>query len=89
MDYLIGRSAVVPFRIVFTLVVFVGATTELSTVWTFSDMANGLMALPNLLGLLLLSPIVVAETKKYFANPHWRNPDLMEKTDLVPLSPLS
>ena len=81
MDYLVGRAAVVPFRIVFTLVVFVGATTELSTVWTFSDMANGLMALPNLLGLLLLSPIVVAETKKYFANPHWRNPDLMEGPD--------
>jgi len=81
MEYLAGRKAVVPFRIVFTLVVFVGATTELSTVWTFSDMANGLMALPNLLGLLLLSPIVVAETKKYFANPHWRNPDLMEGPD--------
>ena len=78
MDYLVGRAAVVPFRIVFTLVVFVGATTKLSTVWKFSDIANGLMALPNLLGLLLLSPIVVAETKRYFANPNWRDPDLVD-----------
>ncbi|MEY9210711.1 sodium:alanine symporter family protein [Thermobifida halotolerans] len=78
MDYLFGRVAVVPFRLVFVAVVFVGATTELNLVWTFSDMANGLMALPNLLGLLLLSPIVVAETKKYFANPNWRDPDLVD-----------
>ncbi|GAA3735959.1 AGCS family alanine or glycine:cation symporter [Spinactinospora alkalitolerans] len=75
MDFLFGRVAVVPFRVLFTLVVMVGATLELTTVWSFSDIANGLMALPNLVGLLLLSPIVAAETKKYFANPDWRNPD--------------
>ena len=39
---------------------------------TFSDIANGLMALPNLIGLLLLSGVVVSETRKYFANPAWR-----------------
>ncbi|TDQ48826.1 alanine/glycine:cation symporter family protein [Actinorugispora endophytica] len=78
MDYLVGRVAVVPFRLLFTAVVFVGATTELSPVWAFSDIANGLMALPNLVGLLLLSPVVVAETKKYFADPNWRNPDMVD-----------
>ena len=41
-------------------------------VWTFSDIANGLMALPNLIGLLLLSGVVANETRKYFANPDWR-----------------
>jgi AGCS family alanine or glycine:cation symporter len=75
MDYLIGRRAVVPYRTVFILAVFVGCVLELNVVWVFSDIANGLMALPNLIGLLLLSPVVVAETKKYFANPDWKNPD--------------
>ncbi|WP_067962772.1 alanine/glycine:cation symporter family protein [Nocardiopsis trehalosi] len=75
MDFLIGRRAVVPYRLVFVAVVYVGATTELTIAWGFSDIANGLMALPNLVGLLLLSPIVVAETKKYFANPDWKNPE--------------
>ncbi|MDA8372110.1 MAG: amino acid carrier protein [Nocardiopsaceae bacterium] len=75
MDFLIGRVAVVPYRIVFVLVVFIGATVSLDTIWLFSDIANGLMALPNLIGLLLLSPVVAAETKKYFANPNWKDPD--------------
>ncbi|MFC7329013.1 alanine/glycine:cation symporter family protein [Marinactinospora rubrisoli] len=75
MDFLFGRKAVLPYRIVFIVVSFFGATTTLELVWAFSDIANGLMALPNLVGLLLLSPIVAAATKKYFANPNWRDPD--------------
>ena len=43
-----------------------GAVAQLDLVWTFADMMNGLMALPNLVGLLLLTPVVVAETRKYF-----------------------
>ena len=75
MDYLAGRRAVVPYRVVFILVVFVGATLEATAVWRFSDIANGLMVLPNLIGVLLLSPVVIAETRRYFGNPDWRNPD--------------
>ncbi|MEE2048331.1 alanine:cation symporter family protein, partial [Nocardiopsis tropica] len=52
LDYLVGRKAVIPFRIVFVLVVYVGATTDLSIAWAFRDAANGLMAVPNLIGLL-------------------------------------
>ncbi|MGI5120822.1 alanine/glycine:cation symporter family protein [Marinactinospora thermotolerans] len=78
MDFLVGRKAVVPFRLLFVAVVYVGATIELSLAWTFSDIANGLMALPNLVGLLLLSPIVVAETKKYFADPEWRKAEMVD-----------
>jgi len=52
---------------IFTCVVFVGATTELELAWTFADLANGLMALPNLIGLILLSGLVVRETKAYLA----------------------
>ncbi|WP_396277326.1 alanine/glycine:cation symporter family protein [Glutamicibacter creatinolyticus] len=68
MERLFGRALVMPFRVVFSLVVFVGATTELAVVWNFSDMMNGLMALPNLLGLLILSGLVARETKWYLKN---------------------
>lgn len=72
MDYLIGRSAVTPYRIIFVLLIFVGATQELVVVWTFADVMNGLMALPNLIGLLLLSGLVWRETKQYMADPDWK-----------------
>jgi alanine or glycine:cation symporter, AGCS family len=72
MDRLFGRRAVAPYRIAFVLVIFVGAVTELEVVWTFADVANGLMALPNLVGLLLLSGLVAAETRAFFAQPDWR-----------------
>ena len=62
-----GAWASLPYRMIFTCVVFVGATTELELAWTFADLANGLMALPNLIGLILLSGLVVRETKAYLA----------------------
>ena len=58
-------AAVMPFRILFSLIVFVGATAELEVVWLFSDIFNGLMALPNLIGLLVLSGLIARETKFY------------------------
>ena len=48
-----------------TVCVFIGAVSELTPIWTFSDVANGLMALPNLIGLLILSGLVVKETRAY------------------------
>lgn len=66
MEYLFGRKAVLPYRVVFIVVSYIGATTTLTAVWTFSDVMNGLMALPNLIGLLLLSPLVWRETRDYF-----------------------
>ena len=65
LERLFGRRAVVPFRIFFSLVVFVGCTTELEVVWNFADVANGLMALPNLVGILILSGIIARETRFY------------------------
>ena len=63
------------YRLIFTLVVFLGATTELSTVWTFSDIMNGLMALPNLVGLLICSGLIARETRAYLKrDPDLRNP---------------
>ncbi len=68
IERLIGRRAVMPFRVVFSLIVFVGCTTELTAVWNFSDMMNGLMALPNLIGLLIMSGLIARETKWYLKN---------------------
>lgn len=68
IERLIGRKAVMPFRVIFSLIVYVGCTTELTAVWNFSDMMNGLMALPNLIGLLILSGMVARETRWYLKN---------------------
>lgn len=65
VERLVGRKGVMPYRVLFSLVVFVGCTMELNTVWTFSDVANGMMALPNLIGIVLLSGLVVRETRHY------------------------
>jgi AGCS family alanine or glycine:cation symporter len=65
MERLFGAAAVVPYRVVFSLVVFVGCTVPLALVWSFADVMNGLMALPNVLGLFLLSGLVARETKHY------------------------
>ncbi|MBZ2196335.1 alanine/glycine:cation symporter family protein [Occultella gossypii] len=68
VERLIGRRAVMPFRVIFSLVVFVGCTVQLGVVWNFSDVMNGLMALPNLIGLLVLSGLIVRETRHYLRN---------------------
>ncbi|WP_431813523.1 alanine/glycine:cation symporter family protein [Kocuria sp. cx-455] len=68
MERLFGRRAVMPYRVFFSVVVFIGATVPLAVVWSFSDVMNGLMALPNLLGLLILSGLIARETKHYLRN---------------------
>ena len=68
IEYLFGIKAVLPYRLIFICFVGVGAVAKLSLVWNISDTLNGLMAIPNLIGLLLLTPVVVSETKKYFDN---------------------
>lgn len=66
IEYLLGIKSVMPYRILFVIAVFIGAVVKLDLVWTFADIMNGLMALPNLIGLLGLGGIVAAETKNYF-----------------------
>ena len=53
------------YRVVFSLLTYVGATATLGVVWSFSDIANGLMAIPNLIGLIALSGSLAKETKDY------------------------
>lgn len=65
--YLLGHKAALPFRIIFTLVVPLGAVSKLELVWLLSDIFNGLMAIPNLIALLLLCPVVFKMTRAYFS----------------------
>ena len=64
-DYLFGRKAVFWYRLLYCLVIVLGACVTLDTVITFSDAANGLMALPNLVALIFLSPIVFKLVQEY------------------------
>ena len=66
-EYLFGSKSVKIYQVIFVLVVVAGATMELDLVWSISDTLNGLMALPNLVAVLGLSGIVVAETKRHFS----------------------
>lgn len=66
IEYLFGPRFISVYRVIFTGAVIVGATRSLELVWNFSDLMNGLMAIPNLIGLLLLSKIVKAETDRFF-----------------------
>ena len=68
VQYLFGNKAVRVFQVIFIAVVVVGCVSPLSFVWDVADTFNGLMAIPNFIGLFALSGVVAAETKKYFGN---------------------
>jgi alanine or glycine:cation symporter, AGCS family len=68
VDYLFGEKMVTPYRVLYCILLPVGASVKLATVWTISDIFNALMAWPNLIGLLCLSPVVIKLTKAYFAD---------------------
>ncbi len=67
IEYLFGKKVIMPYRILFICLIGVGAVAKLSLVWNISDTLNGLMAIPNLIGLIMLTPVIVSETKNYFA----------------------
>ena len=65
-EFLFGEKSVKVYKVFFVCVVMVGATSSLEAVWNFSDAANALMAIPNLIALILLSKVVKEETERYF-----------------------
>jgi len=65
--YLLGRKTVMPFRLLWVLAVLGGALFKLDFVWLLADTLNALMAIPNLIALVLLSPLIYRLTKSYFA----------------------
>ena len=67
VQYLFGDKAVKPFRLIWTLVVPIGAVSSLEFIWLLADTLNAMMAIPNLIALALLSPVVFGLTREYFA----------------------
>ncbi len=69
VEYLFGLKLILPYRVLFYLLLPMGAAIELELVWTLSDIFNALMAWSNLVGLFCLSPLVWRKTQEYFADP--------------------
>jgi len=65
LEYIAGVKAIRPFRLVWVAVVVFGAVASGGVIWTIAEVLNGLMAIPNLIGLLLLSPVVFRLTRSY------------------------
>ena len=65
MEYLCGKKAILPYRVAWVIAVYAGSVMTLPLVWDLADAMNALMALPNLVALILLSKVIVAETQKY------------------------
>ena len=68
-EYLLGTRAIMPYRAVWVILVMVGSVATMPAVWSFADIANGLMAIPNLISLLVLNGVIIAETKNFL----WQN----------------
>ena len=68
VQYLFGHKGIHVFQVVFIVVVVVGCVSPLEFVWDVADTFNGLMAIPNFVGLFALSGVVAAETRKYFGD---------------------
>lgn len=68
IEYIFGEKSIKPYRILWVIAAAFGAMVKLDFVWAFSDVMNGLMAIPNLIGLIGLSGIIASETKKYLNN---------------------
>ena len=78
-EYLFGTKSTIAYKIVFIVIIFIGATMNLSLAWDLSDTFNGLMAMPNLVGVLCLSPLVMKITKNYVDR------NIKNKTDVKPM----
>jgi AGCS family alanine or glycine:cation symporter len=68
-EYLLGPKVIKPYRWLWVIGVMVGSVLSLSTVWSLADVTNGLMAIPNLISLIALNGVIVAETRRYL----WSN----------------
>lgn len=67
VEYLVGVKTILYYRIAWVAAVFIGCVWKSDAVWNFADMMNGLMAIPNLISLLLLSGVIASETRRYRA----------------------
>ena len=70
-NYIWGKGAILPYKFVFVLMHFIGATLAVTTIWDLGDVALSLVTIPNVLALLLLSGLVKKLTDKYFDEKPW------------------
>lgn len=68
VEYFSGKAGLIPYRLLYVAVLLIAPVLELDLVWKIADILNALMAIPNLVAVLLLSPLIVAETRKYIRN---------------------
>ena len=66
LEYLLGPKSIMPYRIIWIPIIVIGAVGGLEELWALADTLNGLMAIPNLIGVLFLSPVVFKLTKEFF-----------------------
>lgn len=67
-EFIFGTKIILPYRLLWIAAVFIGASQKVNLIWILADVMNGFMAIPNLIALALLSPIVFKITKEYFSN---------------------
>ncbi|WP_434524056.1 alanine/glycine:cation symporter family protein [Photorhabdus asymbiotica] len=79
IQYLFGQKAITPFRVVWIVALMVGATQSLDFVWLLADTLNAMMAIPNLIALALLSPVVYRLTKEHIKDVNSNGIDIREK----------
>lgn len=77
-EYLFGTKSTIVYKIAFVLMIFIGCTMNLGLAWDLSDTFNGLMAIPNLIGVIALSPVVMKITQNYVAR-------IIKKEDVKPM----
>ncbi len=66
VEYLFGVNGIKPYKYIYIVLVASGAFLKLDLIWILADIVNGLMAIPNLIALIGLSPVIISETKEYF-----------------------
>ena len=69
IEYLFGTAAIAPYRVAWVIAIVIGSLVSLDVVFTFAGIMNGLMAIPNLIALLLLSGVAARESRKYLSDP--------------------
>lgn len=75
IEYFAGKKIMIPYRILYIAVAVIAPVVSLNLIWTIADILNALMAIPNLIAVLLLSPLIVSETKKYINNLDAKDPE--------------
>jgi AGCS family alanine or glycine:cation symporter len=84
-EYLFGSKSIMIYRVIYTFTVLIGAGMSLGMVWTIADIFNGLMAIPNLIALIALSGVVVAETKDFLKKLESEKAAKQKGEDITPI----